>query len=67
MPPVSFEPTISAGQRPQTHALDRTATGTGNPTYNSIVSISHMVYKKTAAKRCKPYGIPNAHNYPVKQ
>jgi len=28
--PVGFEPTISAGQRPQTHALDRAATGTGS-------------------------------------
>jgi len=29
MPPVVFEPTISAGERPQTYALDRAATGTG--------------------------------------
>ena len=28
MPPVGFEPTISAGQRPQTYALDRATTGT---------------------------------------
>ena len=28
MPPVGFEPTISAGERPQTDALDRAATGT---------------------------------------
>ena len=27
--PVGFEPTISAGERPQTYALDRAATGTG--------------------------------------
>ena len=27
MPPVGFEPTISAGERPQTHTLDRAATG----------------------------------------
>jgi len=27
---VGFEPTISAGERPQTYALDRAATGTGN-------------------------------------
>jgi hypothetical protein len=25
MPPVEFEPTISAGERPQTYALDRAA------------------------------------------
>ena len=29
MPPVGFEPTISAGERPQSYALDRAATGTG--------------------------------------
>jgi hypothetical protein len=26
---VEFEPTISAGERPQTYAVDRAATGTG--------------------------------------
>ena len=30
MPPVGFEPTISAGEWPQTYALDRAATGTGD-------------------------------------
>jgi hypothetical protein len=29
MPPVGFEPAIPASERPQTHALDRTATGIG--------------------------------------
>ena len=29
MPPVGFEPTVSACERPQTYALDRAATGTG--------------------------------------
>jgi hypothetical protein len=29
IPPVGFEPTISAGERPQTYVLDRAATGTG--------------------------------------
>jgi len=29
IPPSGFEPTISAGERPQTYALDRMATGTG--------------------------------------
>ena len=38
MPRVGFEPTISAGERPKTYALDRAATGTGhhiihNPKY----------------------------------
>jgi len=29
MPPVGFEPTISAGERPQNYVLDGAATGTG--------------------------------------
>ena len=33
MPAVGFEPTISAGERPQTYALDRAATGTGVVAY----------------------------------
>jgi len=30
MPPLAFEPTILAGERPQTYAVDRAATKTGN-------------------------------------
>jgi hypothetical protein len=29
MPPVGVEPTIPVSERPQTHALDRAATGIG--------------------------------------
>jgi hypothetical protein len=29
MPPAGIEPAISASERPQTHTLDRTATGIG--------------------------------------
>ena len=29
MPPMGFEPTVSAAERPQTYTLDRAATGTG--------------------------------------
>jgi len=29
MPPVGFEPTISAGERPKTYTLERADTGTG--------------------------------------
>ena len=37
MPPVGFEITVSAGERPQTYALDRAATGTGHAhKYNYI-------------------------------
>ena len=51
MPPVGFEPTISAGQRPQTHALDRAATGTGWNTNIASVKLAENVfayYKVTA-------------------
>ena len=38
MPLVGLEPTISAGERPQTYALDRAATGTCIITiYNSYI------------------------------
>jgi len=37
MPPVGFEPAISAGERPQTYALDRATTGTG-------IWVHHFVY-----------------------
>ena len=33
MPPAGLESTISADQRPQTHALGRAAIGTGMPSY----------------------------------
>ena len=36
MPRVGFEPTISAGERPKTYALDRSATGIG---YTKPVSL----------------------------
>ena len=32
---MGFEPTISEGERPQTYALDRSATGTGNSNSSS--------------------------------
>jgi hypothetical protein len=30
MPPVGFEPAIPASERPQTHVVDRAATGIGS-------------------------------------
>ena len=36
IPPVGFEPTILAGERPQTYALDRTATGTGKVEVSTV-------------------------------
>jgi hypothetical protein len=38
MPPEGFEPTIPASERPQTHALDRAATGIGRQKLNRINS-----------------------------
>jgi len=39
MPPVGFEPTVSAGERPQTYALDPTHVGT----VLKIVFVLHFV------------------------
>ena len=33
---MGFEPTISAGERPQNYALDRAATGTGTQRHSSV-------------------------------
>ena len=41
MPPVGFEPTISAGERAQTYALDRAATGTGTIETDRIPKYKH--------------------------
>jgi len=40
MLPVGFEPTVSAGERPQTYALDRAATGTGS----TVVLVRKIIY-----------------------
>jgi len=39
MPPVGFESNFSAGERPQTYALDRVATGTGYLVENEIMQL----------------------------
>ena len=41
MPPEEFEPAVPASERPQTHALDRAATGFGNQSYKKR---NNMVY-----------------------
>ena len=48
MPPVRFEPTISAGERPHTYALDRPATGIGSK-YNYF----EYIYKFKLLKAIK--------------
>jgi len=42
MPEVGFEPTVSAGERPQTHTLDRVATGTGFPVFSVLAHFEPM-------------------------
>ena len=42
MLPAGFEPAISASERPQTHALDRAATGTGLSI--QLFCINHMLW-----------------------
>jgi hypothetical protein len=54
MPQVGFEPTIAAGERPQSYALDRAVTGIGGlgiiyfACYDSKYGFIHY-YKKSAA------------------
>jgi len=43
MLPVRFEPTISAGERPHTYALDRAATGTGVYVYIWVFIIINLL------------------------
>jgi hypothetical protein len=50
MPPVGFEPTISAGERQQTYALDRAATGTGDTVKLATVKWTRSVPLITEAR-----------------
>jgi hypothetical protein len=54
MPPAGFEPKISAGERPQTYALDRAATGTGKFYKNAP---TNKVIKEESQMVCKQYWI----------
>jgi len=53
MPPVGFELTISAGERPQTYALDRADNGTGrlylNCENNQQVALYRLIYYSMSA------------------
>jgi len=42
MPPVGFESTISAGERPQTYALELAATGTGHLSILLLLNVMKM-------------------------
>ena len=43
MAPVGFEPTISAGERPHTYALDRAATETGTQAVRRMKYGPHLL------------------------
>ena len=51
MPPLGFEPTISAGERPQTYALDRSATGTGLVDFTVEIYYEARPYKRQILKQ----------------
>ena len=65
IPPVRFEPTISAGERPQTYALDRAATGTGCFTYscseneNNVTAPNDAFPKRTVLASCMSHVTAN--------
>jgi len=55
MSPAGFEPSIAAGQRPQTYALDRPANGTGHRSVYSLRFQPHTKYlivNKKMASSC---------------
>ena len=53
MPPVGFEPKISAGEQPQTYALDRAANGTGKIIIIIIIIIINLNYHNTVSIEVK--------------
>ena len=50
---VGFEPTISAGKRPQNYALDRAANGTGKIHFNITLKSTLISYKLSFHKQVK--------------
>jgi hypothetical protein len=50
MPPVEFEPTIWAGEQPQTYALERAGNGTGQ----GILILSKSFYINTVFHNEQP-------------
>jgi len=52
MPPVGFELTISAGERPHTYTLDRAVTGTGGLVNYTAKLMLIMISEGFESKRC---------------
>ena len=59
MPPVGFEPTISAGERPHTYALDRAATGTGLVLYHELKYFRPYKHRIRYEQLNDVYSLPN--------
>jgi len=71
MPSVGFEPTISAGERPQTYVLDRAATGTGikeNSTFSftSLCTVNrirkHVIVQVLSVYYLRPHRLQGTTN-----
>ena len=56
MPPVGIETTISAGERTQTYALDRAATGTGKYPPLLLLNIFNLFFEEK--EKCWPFVTP---------
>jgi len=61
MPPVGFEPIISAGERPKTYALERAATGTGVNKYIAKKRRVTLVIYQVAYTHVGSYQIPRCY------
>jgi len=68
MQPPTTHPTPTESYKAEEQRLTSSfAHATYLTLHNSIVDISYFMYgEKPQQKHCKPYGIPNAHNHPVK-
>ena len=64
MPPVGFEATISAGERPQTYALDRAATGTGGINVKYLYIIQDLVGNNNNSITNSIFYLPKKSNQP---
>ena len=58
MPSVGFEPTISAGERPKTYALDRAATGTGTIVLECAIvyNVALRVFEEKTVRKYMDWG-----------
>jgi hypothetical protein len=55
---VGFKPKISAGERPQTYALDRAATGTGVWIYGSkFINLTEIHVQLSSSEKMKTASI----------